>query len=1567
MKKEEVHLFQGMSRDIHQINQKNEFLWDALNIRFTVREDNTQMCITNERGPLAAVAEEDESEIDITGLYLGHCVIDDTCVVFTKTDTVSYIWEIVIEDASKLSARPLIASSFLDFGSYVEAIGLYGNQNLRKIYWVDGKNQPRVINIDDIPTNVNKHTFDFVPYLELNEKVSIVKNSNGGNFLCGVIQYCFTYYKKYAQETNVFYTSPLYYISPYDRGGAADENCANSFKITIDNIDKQFDYVRIYALHRTAKDTQPTLRRVVDIDISKSENTITYTDRGTEGDAIDPTHILYVGGEEVIAGTITSKSDTLFLGNIQLTRKSVNKLLKFDDETNYDGFDWGNIQIDCTLNTIQHYEPDEISKVYPYKSTLNSEYCAGFKSQENYRLGFQLQHKTGKWSEPVYIGDYTQTKKPVQTTNQDNSVDIGVPIFRMRNPLNQIFSQQDLERLQNEGYIKIRPVCVFPTFDKRRVITQGIANATVFSITNRDNKSPSNQASWVFRPFGRYIRQVTVNDETTNEVLPTVVGTSGISEGSKGGGARTYNPYTVRRTVTGVYPFAGDSERTDTADPLNVYERSNVEFRHGYSLISNSSNATEIQCSLGAYFYNLFNTYDDSVSPPVIDLSKIDANGWPAGSSIYGLEYNDNSSNVSVVEWEDEEAYASGTSLWDDGGESSSSGHNSGSTGGFGTGGGEGEGGTQVTHGTPIDNRYIGKFLAMGYNRENYSNFFVDNNTITINSPEVLYDSNFSKKDYSNSLILNCVGYIPFTKCLSDLSIDIKNSTFRVQNGGFRKNLKGQDTPCIIGTVNSMFKDDMVHDYEVSGSGNKIKKLCAVRFGQVIPDSDDMLNGVQTDATVYMWHRTGSLTNDFNTEDPPHSTYSLLDTKKISNLRISLGTEYFSDNSRYGFQKFGNTLRLQAWEVFKDSHEQSYDTASANFKNTINAKLNIFDQLYVAAVKFKNDNLYYGNVDTLIIPSYSYSFHASQRGMFGGAALTNNYEVLRAVDYICATNSGYAFKDPYYWTMSPVRMSYKSSFHLIANIETPSDDDGEPGVYGITDFMPDDKDGRTYLWMLDVLDPTIDEVNDYDYTYNTTDAYLQDIWVPCGEALSLVDENDLLSKLEWSRGDTWYQRFDCLKTYPYNQDAENCLVDIASFMVETRINIDGRYDKQRGQTNNLFADPTNYGLVNMVYSQLDNFFTYQVLPDDFYKLNDFRNTITWTLEHQTSAIVDTWTDVTMASVWDLDGSKGDLVRLINHNDTLLGFQENAIVQILYDERTQIPVADGVPIEIGNNKKVSGVRYFSDTMGCRHRDSIVKSPVCVYFIESVSNNLNKIAKDGIEPVSIPKGLSQWFTTAKEVIRCMYDLKYNDLYIMRKGAANNKKCLVYSELLGAFTSFMSYDDVAAIFNGHGQTLCLHQEYLAQNHLVARCYRMFVGQYNNFFGEYKDYYITFISNENQNIYKTFTNITLVDDIFTETDNPSIPPINDTPFTYIRAWNEYQDTGIQKLQYDAYEPSITKRKFRIWGIQIPRDSLNGNGFDRISNTWTAIQLGSNVSGDGLYKQRKLRFHNLYVTYHMQ
>lgn len=100
----------------------------------------------------------------------------------------------------------------------------------------------------------------------------------------------------------------MYYISHKDRAGDGEDKCSNNFRITVHNPDS-FDYIRVYSIHRTSIDAEPSVKIVGDIDISKGTvdegrgRTVTLTDTGTEGVQIDSQQLLYIGGRSIIART----------------------------------------------------------------------------------------------------------------------------------------------------------------------------------------------------------------------------------------------------------------------------------------------------------------------------------------------------------------------------------------------------------------------------------------------------------------------------------------------------------------------------------------------------------------------------------------------------------------------------------------------------------------------------------------------------------------------------------------------------------------------------------------------------------------------------------------------------------------------------------------------------------------------------------------------------------------------------------------------------------------------------------------------------------------------------------------------------------------------------------------------------------------------------------------------------------------------------------------------------------------------------------------------------------------
>lgn len=1681
MVKQDVHQFLGMQQDIKNPEVSSKYIYEGKNIRITSQGDNSLLHITNEKGNIHIT--------DITGLYLGQCIINDYLILFTtgvsteqesfkdeygkpvlgpmlnKYTGIDYIYKISLKETPV--KVELLYSGTLNFSAKypIQTLGIYENENIQKVYWIDGLNQPRVINI--VNKNIkNNSSFDFVPELNLQESVLITKETtSNGYFSPGVIQYAFSYYNKYGQESNIFYTSELFYLSPEKRGASSEEIVTNSFTINIQNPDINFDYIRIYSIHRTSIDAQPTVKIVGDINLDniqtvygnkinlynkyeyypnktnifwESRNFICYEtllgegntpieldtttltpimlsnpedlgeeiefyhftkeqypklvikvymgyitwgdatdlyvsktddygeghdsriiftgyknddcdfnadtlisfsnynivpdtevlkykestiiDTGNTGELIDPTILLYIGGEEIVANAMTHKDNTLFLGNIKYLRPSIdveikNKLLL----NNYELVDISKQTDDYIVKVynrkidITHKDID--SNFYSYTSSLHNGYSAGFKAGEYYRLGLQFQYKNGRWSEPIFIGDI-QTPDNVRPT-QDSE---GLNIPQVEYSLSECFKENDLlSKMLNAGFKKVRPVVVFPNVLERRVLLQGMVCPTIFKLGNRINNAPFAQSSWFVRPYVKY--NLKGNEEVFKDNYP---------------------------------------ERGAWA-----------EFRHFYGLPSSGNSRQEIQ----GYGYG----YDTEVP-----FEKFD----------------------SII------------------------------------------------------------------CEENYA---VDQSIITLHSPDIEWGigsyNNFN--DYS----FRIVGFINFTSSIGDIDIQTSSPTISTYAEGFIK----RDT----------YYSDLIHKELYKGKYvNASRSLISGSFYQdgyirSLEDGVPSVGNIEK-FLVYTWHRSGSLNNDTARASSEGTQSAKLLKKVISNLKFSQNNTWLNPPSsrtinNYWTPKDGITIP----QLF-NSNELSLLSLDSPKREEIQ-KMN-----------------YYGIVDDLVIHNKPYSIlykESSNPDIYkeGGAVISDsfrygnesvrikykstphivlgfnysnniNQNILPTIKYGEQLEINKVTSEKYPSWMNPsiidgsIVNSDTITQHVIELVHTKETNSttnkSEPKIPEYTTgkeyIIYESEDKKTLeLWYIDIEgydsndDPILsiyyidspDHINDsirdyyrnvifaaydetlkksryfkfkdlgeekYEFveltelsgevstakhiinhdiitlnedTYNNisdsflylAELYRKDIpknlfggtteeslehnyWIPAGRAVELNKD----VTLKYTDGDTWYQRYDCLKTYPFTREDENQVVEIASFMCETRVNADGRYDKNRGQLSNLNMSPLNFNLWNPVYSQKDNFFKYRLLDSDYYKLNDFPNTITWSKEKQSASEIDTWTNITMASTLDLDGDKGKIVSLNTWNNEIYCFQDTGISNIIFNAREQISTASGVPIEISNGNKVNGKRYINEYVGCNNKWSIVESIYGIYFIDNItqgiyllSNNIKNLSST----LNIGDYIKKYTNTepwkpanfrfkASSYLDENGGIKYsspNDFNNF-KGVYDkiNKKiyfisgdsCLVYSEELGQFESFVDYQNTFSIFNVKNNTYSLY----FNSKDVFGDWKIGIWQNNvlddtTIYNEDRESYVTMISNQdplNDKIYNTieFRGNTYREGLF-------IP--KECPFNKVKVWNEYQNTGEINLDFIKNKPSNLKQKFRIWRTNIPR---NKGTRDRIRNPWTYVKL---------------------------
>lgn len=1483
MQKQILFKVKGMHKDLSASAFNPEYAYENKNIRIMPTNESTLLSIINEKGnKLADVSGFGNS---LKGVPIGQAIIDDKLIIFTAGDknkksvkditpTIDEINDIVgneltididsdIEDRiykiSKLfdisfqNVRLYRGQLNFDYKYPIETISFYENQDIQKVYWTDGLNQPRVINVEEAYNKVSKwndNSFDFVKRLKLQETITVSKNITvSGLFSAGVIQYVFTYFNKYGSESNIFHTSPLYYISYNNRGASPEDSLSNSFTINIKNIDKNFDYLRIYSIHRTSINATPTVKRVVDI--ATDTDDITYIDTGTVGDIIDPTELLYIGGDEVVFNTMAQKDNTLFLGDINIKRKTLNSKIR-----NY----FKEFEISFTSEEKELAHPNA-SGYYPYDTQLkyNSNQIKTFKYLEWYRFGIQAQHYTGKWSEPIWLND-KQNNVHIDVTFYENG-SIKVPIAQI-----SITDSNIIKSFIDDGYVKIRPVIVYPDINNRECICQGILCPTVYNVADRYTNSPFAQSSWFTRPNAPFDIDLAQNtqlenanfkgdwqalaskSESVGSIEPSIVSRAGIT---------TNDAQLSLKTTSG----------TEIRTLPLIDKGAWAEFRHNYPIPDNKNRNAEIQCI-------------------------VDPESYPTIASI--------KPENEVQDW-----------------------------------------------------------IA-----SNSMNYYVDQSIVTLHSPDIEFDTDVRSIDSSN-LKLRIVGVVPLTSFISDVDIQTLTPPNNYINSG--------GTGYMNSSPVGFYKESMgVENYFDATFGTSYfgwrGLISAPLWMDEFTVSDtstvpDYLRGKAKGFVVYPWHRNGSLNNTKFAKDGYKS--ALLDKKRMSNLRFSYKTFYL-DNPNSNDSSLTTIWKpingISGVSIF-DSNEQSLIKIPSP-KNS-----------------YLEDITYYGNVDKVLSPpqsrardgsdGYPIIYTSSYESKFTTENLHNNY--LSEYKDIFNLNLGY----DYSYGIDPVRITYKSTPHAVlalnytdggSQVVLPTIKDYDPnkqdssypinsaykngsGVHlfwdkkmwlgveqDVLEFSPFRNSNGTgsfqhgFLWLGELYNDNV--VNRFGG--QTEEAFENNLWLPCGEAVKLFDDNGIKDNItiQWTEGDTYYQRYDHLKTYPFTPEDQNQMVDIVSFMCETRVNIDGRYDRNRGQISNFMMTPTNFNLINDVYSQQNNFFNYRTINPNKLNLDNFHNTITWTKTKTAGELIDTWTNITLASTLDFDGDRGKIRAIRRFNNNLFTFQDKGISQILYNESMQIASTEGVPIEIANSGKVNGKRYITDKIGCTNKWSLCETPNGIYFIDDITKGIF-LFNGQLENLSDRLGFHSWINTKSKGINIWnpvdfygfvtyYDKVNGDVFFI-----SEDECLAFSEPLGQFTSFYSYEHTPYFIN-------LRDEGIALNTINGgKVYKTWLhnqGDYNMFFNKYQPFYTTVIANPDMTIDKVFNNLEFRADSWNKRDM-----LLNTTFDTLTTWNEYQK-GTLKLNNILGKPSDLKRKFRIWRANIPR--ANSNNRDRMRNPWLYIKL---------------------------
>lgn len=1157
--------------------------------------------------------------------------------------------------------------------------------------------------------------------------------------------------------------------------------------------------------------------------IPEEKADISFIDNGSIGDIIDPTELLYLGGNTICPNTFEQKDGTLFIGNYTINNNDIS------EETA--------IKIRNLLSSKLgfKYKATSISykgknDYYNYEGQLDESDVAGFKYMEWYGVAIQFQNKNGRFSSPIYLGS-TRNYFPPRIVDYNLSEIVGVN----RGELNLDINITELVKIVDTNiWVKARLLIVNPTNNLKTVLCQGIISSTVFNYRDRYNNAPFTMSSWRMNSLGKHLKPLFANSISWGEVQ-------------------------------------------------------NIEFAKSPIIGGNSTTKIIIKCVMQLSYYRTIVVSEDArvlydnTSPTIIkakenlkkwnsniDITKIPDDSWKNNATIMQeIKIND----VDTIVNDFGECFAYDESL--------------------------------VTFNSPdIENQYNNinkkaKLRIIGILKSNplFSNYLIQGSDLNDSSKGNVPTKNI--KDFTSALLWrdmdsswNNLGDYDANKDWLFATYLWHRETSYSDNGIEKKNSEGNSRKVWSKPIKKIISNT---------------RECTTSY---LRDSLSYINDIEE-------------INKFNYYELPIDDIKVITTNRdvIYKLNGNMGDSYTeplsyaSDTNKLFPTNNEYPIYGQQCYAYKEDSISDYiiyntiivDDKSVTSKDPVRIK---YKETPHAIISFGSKNN-----STVKLPRMSIK-HKSDIDNVGEDAIT------RRLFWNTKNNS---YTKDFIWT------KYINEY---ANYINPTDIETNYFFYNANPSIND----YYYLADLCVHDP---DTSPYELSNGNKDIISQYSFIPAGEAIELT--GDTIS-LRGNHGDTYYQRWDCLKTFPYSTDDKNQYIDITSFFVESRINLDGRYDKQRGLKYNLGILNTNFNLINKSYTQRNNFFNYRQIEDE--GVINFPNQITISKTKVLGEDIDSWTNITLANVFDLDGDKGKLNAIRKINNDLYCFQDNGVSRLLYNSRVQVNTSDGVPIEIANSAKLQDKQYLSDSIGCQNKWAIKSTSSGIYFIDNYSGDLYKLTSNGIESISNNK-MKNYFSSLpigewspnNITVKMDYDDITKDLYIITKDNS-----LAYNEFLGEFTSFYSYNPLY-IVNLQDKSLQLQTERIQDSALsedITNIWESYKGNYGSFYGSDKaEANVEFIANGDFDSDKVFETVELTTSDIAKINNWKSDCY---PFDTLEVSNEYQ-----KGKNEASSTNV-KKKFRTWRWQIPRNSKkNEDGIitnrDRIRNMWAKIKLSKNYN----------------------
>lgn len=339
---------QGLDRDSSKNKYDNVHYYDAKNMRLITQEGLSGGAVENIRGTQYRLNVDPEP----LGSYIcGDVVLGEYLILWTTTNqgapngtSTDRIWKVPLADLEALTGTDVYTlgtnffwngQNFLYSGNMglstqnpIKAIARYENDNIQKVYWIDGYNRLRHLNtVHNVDTNnlitMSLDKLEAIGDIELTQPQTV--DIVSGNLKSGAIHYTYQLYAKNGAETvfsplggliNLTNSSETSATSENYRGSDIDDNTGKAVKCLININSTGYTRLRIVAVHYTSLAGEPEIRIVEEREISGSAETIYFTDTGESVGSFILEDIRTTGTILFSPKELESKDNILFPANM---------------------------------------------------------------------------------------------------------------------------------------------------------------------------------------------------------------------------------------------------------------------------------------------------------------------------------------------------------------------------------------------------------------------------------------------------------------------------------------------------------------------------------------------------------------------------------------------------------------------------------------------------------------------------------------------------------------------------------------------------------------------------------------------------------------------------------------------------------------------------------------------------------------------------------------------------------------------------------------------------------------------------------------------------------------------------------------------------------------------------------------------------------------------------------------------------------------------------------------------------------------------------------------------------